>query len=346
MNKNIKKLLLGSVSILMVTSMLLAGCGVQTGQPSSSTNASGKSSGKKTIAMVPKVIGSPYFDIAADGAKQAGKDLGVNIIYDGPTSADAAQQVNIIQDLITKKVDAIAVSPNDPSAVAPILKKARAAGIKVLTYDSDSNKDARDIFVDQVSAEALGRHIMDNVTKEIGGKGEFAILTASLTAFNQNTWIKWMKVQLKDKYPDIKLDTIAPSEEDQQKALSQTENLIKAYPNLKAIAALSTVAEPGAAQAIEQMGMAGKVKLVGLATPSGMKQFLKSGAAQSATLWDPKKLGYLTISIANDLLNGKTPSDGEDVKNVGKIKYITSNNEVIMGDPLDFTKDNVDQFGF
>lgn len=346
MNKRMKKWLSVSFSTLMVTSVLLTGCGVKTGQPVSSSSSNAGSTGKKTIAIVPKVMGSPYFDISADGSKAAGKDLGVNIIYTGPTAADAAQQVNIIQDLITKKVSAIAVSPDDPAAVAPILTKAKAAGIKVLTYDSDSSKDTRDIFVDQVSAEALGRHIMDNVAKEIGGKGEFAILTASLTAANQNTWIKWMKQQLTDKYPDIKLDTIAPSEEDQQKALSQTQNLIKAYPNLKAIAALSTVAEPGAAQAIEQMGASGKVKLVGLATPSGMKQFLKSGSAQSATLWDPKKLGYLTVVIANDLLNGKTPTDGEDVQNVGKIKFVSDNNEVIMGDPLDFTKDNVDQFGF
>lgn len=340
MNKNLRKILAASIVGAVVTTGLLTGCG------SKASTTSSNSSAKKTIAMVPKVMGSPYFDIAADGAKAAGSDLGVDIIYTGPTSADAAQQVNIIQDLITKKVDAIAVAPNDPSAVAPILKKAKEAGIKVLTYDSDAATDAREIFVDQVSAESLGRHIMDNVAAQMNNEGEFAILTASLTASNQNTWIKWMKAQLEEKYPNIKLDTIAPSEEDQQKALSQTQNLVKAYPNLKVIAALSTVAEPGAAQAIEQMGMSGKVKLVGLATPSGMKQFLKSGSAQSATLWDPKKLGYLTVSVAKDLLDGKTPSDGQDIKNVGKVKYNADNKEVIMGEPLDFTKDNVDQYDF
>lgn len=349
MKKSIRKMLLGSLSAIVCTAVILTGC--TTTQPGAAnkagdSGASGSTGKTKTVAMVPKVQGSPYFDIAADGAKAAGKALGVNVIYQGPTSADAAQQVNIIQDLITKKVDAIAVSPNDPSAVASVLNKAKAAGIKVLTYDSDSSKETRDIFVDQVSAEALGRHIMDNVANQMDKKGEFAILTASLTASNQNTWIKWMQEQLKDKYPDIKLVTIAPSEEDQQKALSQTQNLIKAYPNLKCIAALSTVAEPGAAQAIEQLNMSGKVKLVGLATPSGMKQFLKSGSAQSATLWDPQKLGYLTVAIANDLLAGKTPADGQKVDNVGTIKFLKDNNEVIMGEPLDFTKENVDSFGF
>jgi rhamnose ABC transporter rhamnose-binding protein len=316
-------------------------------KPKTEQNASPKEEGKKkVVAMVPKVIGSPYFDICAEGAQKAADELGIEFIYNGPTSADAAQQVNIIQDLIFKKVDVIAVSPNDPAAVNPILKKAKAAGIKVLTFDADADKEIRDIFVSQVDNEALGRHIMDNVAKGIGEEGQFAILTASLTAANQNTWIKWMKEQLKDKYPNVELVTIVPSEEDQMKAFSQTQNLIKAYPDLKAIAALSTVAEPGAAQAIEQMNMIGKIKLYGLATPNGMRQYLKSGAAESATLWDPGKLGYLTVQVANEILAGNEIKDGQEISEVGKIKYIPEEKTVIMGDPLDFTKDNVDNYDF
>ncbi|WP_407308877.1 autoinducer 2 ABC transporter substrate-binding protein [Desulfosporosinus sp. SB140] len=333
------------VATLLAMATLLSGCGNSVANNTTGQQQTAKS-GEKTVAMVPKVIGSPYFDTAADAAKKAAAQLGMKFTYTGPTTADAAQQVNVIQDLINKKVDVLIVSANDPDAVAPVLKKAMSAGIKVITYDADSNPDARDLFVNQTTPEILGRHIMDNVAKEIGGKGEFAILTASLTASNQNVWINWMKDQLAAKYPDIKLDTIAPSEEDQQKAFAQTQNLVKAYPNLKAIAALSTVAEPGAAQAIEQMGLDGKVKLVGLATPNGMKQYLKSGAAQSATLWDVGKLGELTIYMAKQLLDGQTVANDMDVPNVGKIQYVAGNKEVIMGAPLDFTKDNVDQFNF
>jgi rhamnose ABC transporter rhamnose-binding protein len=352
------------VSMLLVVCMvglLFAGCSSQGGTANQSdskvntgteTKEGNKADQNKTeekqkvIAMVPKVIGSPYFDICAEGAKKAANELGFKLIYNGPTAADAAQQVNIIQDLIFQKVDAIAVSPNDPAAVAPILKKAKEAGIKVLTYDADADKEIRDIFVSQVSNETLGRHIMDNVAKGIGEKGQFAILTASLTASNQNTWIEWMKKQLAEKYPNIELVTIVPSEEDQQKAFAQTQNLVKAYPNLKAIAALSTVAEPGAAQAIEQMNMIGKIKLYGLATPNGMRQYLKSGAAESATLWDPGKLGYLTVQIAKEVLTGNEIKNDQEITNVGKIKYIPEEKIVIMGDPLDFTKDNVDNFDF
>jgi len=330
--------------VFMFIVLLLTGCG------SSSSNApkadSGAKTGKKVVAMVPKVIGSPYFDTCAEGAKKVAAEFSFEFLYTGPTSADAAQQVNIIQDLINKKVDVLIVAANDAQSVAPALKKAKAAGIKVMTYDADSTHDARDLFINQTTPEILGRHIMDNVAKEIGGSGEYAILTASLTASNQNVWIKWMKEQQADKYPNITLVTIAPSEEDQQKAFAQTQNLVKAYPNLKGIAALSTVAEPGAAQAIEQLNVIGKIKLVGLATPNGMRQYLKSGAAQSATLWDVGKLGYLSMYMAKQLLDGKTPTDGMEVPTVGKVAYKADNKEIIMGEPLDFTKENVDTFNF
>lgn len=307
----------------------------------------GVSYSKQTIVMIPKVIGSPYFDIAAEGAIEAGNDLDVEVIYNGPTTGDAAKQVNIIQDMMNKNVDAIIISPNDANAVQPALKRAMKRGIKVVTYDGDTSKDdSRDIFVNQVSAEQLGRHLMDNVAKGIGENGDFAIVTASLTAANQNTWIKWMKEQQKEKYPNVNLVTIVPSEEDQQKAFIQTQNLLKAYPNLKAIAAISTVAQPGAAQAIEQLGMSGKIKLYGLATPNGMRQYIKSGTADSATLWEPKKLGYLSVIIAKKVIENKMPTNNEEIDKVGKINYTPENTTVIMGNPVDFTMENIDKFDF
>lgn len=348
------------VMMVLVMSLSLIGCGSKKTESQSSPSKekttatteateekdSKEEAKKAVIAMVPKVMGSPYFDICAEGAQKAADEIGVEFIYNGPTAADAAQQVNIIQDLIFKKVDVIAVSPNDPAAVAPILKKAKEAGIKVITYDADVEADLREVFVNQVSTEGLGRHIMDNVAEGIGEEGQFAILTASLTAPNQNTWIKWMKEQMKDKYPNIELVTIAPSEEDQQKAFSQTQNLVQAYPELKAIAALSTVAEPGAAQAIEQMGLIGKIKLYGLATPNGMRQYLKSGAAESATLWDPGLLGYLTVKVGKDVFEGNIIADGKAYEGVGNIVYEEDTTTIIMSEPFDFTKDNVDNFDF
>lgn len=337
-----QKGLQNSYVLVLILLLLTVGC---------NSSSNGVSSGKQeantiTMAMIPKVIGSAYFDKCAEGAKLKAKDLGIELIYKGPTTADAASQVNIIQDMIFNKVDIIAISPIDPAAVQPILRQAREEGIIVITYDADVDASYREVFVSQVSEEALGRHLMDNVAQGIGGKGKFAILTASMTAQNQNTWIEWMKVQMSEKYPDMELVSIIPTDEDQQKAYNQTQNLIQAYTDLQSIVALSTVAEPGAARAIEDLRKIGKVKLYGLALPNDMRKFLVSGAAQSATLWDPYDLGELTVQIGLKVYNGEEIKSNTVFGDIGPIQYLASERVVIMGNPLDFTKENVDDYDF
>jgi rhamnose transport system substrate-binding protein len=344
-----KKRLVSTVLAGMMTLSLISACSSNSSAPAGSP-AAGETSpdtvAKKefTVAVVPKLVGIPYFNSAKDGAEQAGKDLGVKVIYTGPTQADAAQQATFIQDLITKKVDAIAVSANDPTAIAPVLKKAMEAGIKVLTWDADAQEDARDLFVSQTSDEALGRHIMDTLAQQVGEEGEFAIITGSLTASNLNVWLEWMKKQATEKYPKMKLVSVVPADDDQQKALQQAQNLISAYPNLKGIIGNSSAAPPGAAEAVKKAGKSGQIKVVGLSTPNLMKPYLKDNSAQVATLWSPKKLGYLTVAAAKELLDGKMPTDGQEFPNVGKISV--KGKVLIMGVPTDFTKDNVDQFDF
>jgi rhamnose transport system substrate-binding protein len=299
-----------------------------------------------TMGMVPKVIGSTYFDKCAEGARAIGLERGIEVIYKGPTTADAASQVNIIQDMIFRKVDILAISPIDPAAVEPILKQAQEAGILVVTFDADVNAQMRSMFISQVSGEVLGKHLMDHVASGLSGEGQFAILTASLTAPNQNSWITWMEVQLKEKYPNIQLISVIPTDEDQQTAYAQTQNLIQAYPELKAIVALSTVAQPGAARAIELLEKSGEVLLYGLALPNDMRPFLKSGSAQSTTLWDPYDLGALTVHIAKNLYHGVMPVNGSTYGDIGPVKYLERDGIVIMGQPLDFTKENVDDYDF
>ncbi len=167
-----------------------------------------------------------------------------------------------------------------------------------------------------------------------------------MTASNQNTWIQWMKIRQEEKYPDMELVTVIPTNENQQEAYSQTQNLIQAYPELKAIAALSTVAVPGAARAIEVHGEKENIKLYGLAMPNDMNQYLKSGAAVSVTLWNPYDLGYLAVRVVDDLLGEVTLQDNKTYGHIGPVAYIERESIIIMGKPLDFTKDNVDDFDF
>ncbi|MFP4697820.1 MAG: autoinducer 2 ABC transporter substrate-binding protein [Eubacteriales bacterium] len=336
--KEINKLLRYKVFFVFIIVIMLIGCQQKEEDPNLNE--------KLTIAMIPKVIGSTYFDICAEGAREKANEIGMDFIYKGPTTADAASQVNIIQDMILNEVDIIAISPIDPAAVKPILKQAQDEGILVITYDADADVDSRQAFVNQVSKEVLGRHMMDNIAKGLGEDGKFAILTASLTAENQNAWIKWIKRQLEEKYNNMELISIIPTDEDQQKAYAQTRNLIQAHPDLEGILALSTVAVPGAARAIEALDKNGAVKLYGLALPNDIRPYIKNGATQSATLWDPRDLGELTVRISSMIYNGEEIIDGQVFEHIGPIQYDEQESMIIMGVPLDFTTENIDDFNF
>ncbi len=297
-----------------------------------------------TIAVVPKVSGIPYFNAVKDGALEAGRDLGVNVLYMGPTIADWEHQEKIIEELVQKKVNAIAVSANDPTKLGPVLAEARKKGIKVITWDSDTDSSFRELFINTVDPETLGRHLADTLARSLGEQGSYAIMTGSLHAANLNEWMKWTKVQQQKYYPNMKLLEVAATNDAPAEAYEVAKGLLEKHPTLTGIIGLSSVGPPAAAQAVQEAGKQGKIAVVGLSTPNLMRADLKSGAAQIITLWSPKKLGYLTVRLAKDLLEGNAPYDGKHIKNIGDIEV--KGDMVIMGQPIDFTKENIDQYDF
>ncbi|WP_462409556.1 autoinducer 2 ABC transporter substrate-binding protein [Neobacillus sp. Marseille-QA0830] len=297
-----------------------------------------------TIAIVPKVSGIPYFNAVEEGALEAGKNLNVNVIFTGPPIADSQQQINIIEDLIQKDVDLIAVSANDPIKLGTVLLKAKQKGIKVITWDSDTDPEYRELFINMVDPEKLGRHLMDNLASMMGEKGDFAIMTGSQDAATLAEWVKWIKEQQKQVYPDMNLIEVAETEDNPQKSYLEAQRLLTNYPTIKGIIGSSSVGPPAAAQAVKDAGKTGKVVVTGLSTPNLMRSFLKDGSAQIVTLWSPKKLGYLSVSVAKQLLDGNKPKDGQHIKSIGNIKV--EGDSVIMGLPIDFTRENIDQYDF
>jgi simple sugar transport system substrate-binding protein/rhamnose transport system substrate-binding protein len=305
-------------------------------------------SGKKfTIVVMPKLVGIPYFNASETGAKQAGQDLGINVIYTGPTTADAAEQVRMIEDLISKGVDAIAVAPNDPAALSPVLMKAKKAGILVADWDTPADKKIVDLSIHQIDDKEYGQHIWDLLVKQMGPSGDYAIITGGLSAANLNGWINAGLSYAKIKYSKLHLVTDkVPSDEKQQIAYQKALDLITAYPNLKGIVGISTPAPLGAAQAVEEKGLKDKIAVVGTSLPTDSRPFLEDGSLRVATLWDPSKLGYLTVYLIDQMLNGKKPASGQDVPTVGKITVWPDGKTVIMGPPTDFTAENAKTFSF
>ncbi|WP_115991531.1 autoinducer 2 ABC transporter substrate-binding protein [Cohnella lupini] len=299
---------------------------------------------KYKIAFVPKGTEIDYFNYAAQGAQEAARNLGVEVLFRGSTIADAGLQIEAVERLIEEKVDLIAISANDPVKLVPVLEEARAAGIKVITWDADTLPEGREFFVNMVDPEVLGRHLLDTLASTMGEAGNYAIMTGSFSAANLNEWLKWINVQQREYYPDLNLVATVATDDDRDKAYEVANKLLMDYPDLNGIIGNSSVGPPAAAQAVKEAGKAGSVKVVGLSNPNLMRDYLHEGSAQVATLWSPKKLGYLTIALACNYLNEVLPVDGQAVEGVGIVRV--NGDMVIMGEPLDFNAENVDQYDF
>jgi rhamnose transport system substrate-binding protein len=317
-------------------------------QPASSPSAAASQAGALKVTFIPKQINNPYFDAAKVGADKAATELGGTVTQVGPSSATEAQ-ASFIQDATTQGVSAIAISANDPNAVVPALQAAKAAGIKVVGYDSAPAVGAYDVFVNQTDFSLIGQSMADWACDLAPScTGEIAILSAAATASNQNTWIDNMKSVLKgDKYKNLNLVDTVYGDDDPQKSTTQAQGLLQTHPNLKVIVAPTTVGILAAAQVVQGQNKSASVKVTGLGFPKQMAAFVKDGTAPEFGLWSVPDLGYLTVYVADALVTGKiTGKEGETLTvpnlNKGAPYTIGKDSTIILGPPLTFNKDNID----
>ncbi len=334
---------------LLAGAVFASGCGQHAGtSPGGGTAATG---GKRvSVYLLPKKKGIAYFSSCNDGAQRAAKELGdVDLTYDGPTDGAAEKAASLIETWTLKGADVIAISPNDPSVLAPAMMAAKAKGVHVLTWDADGQPGTRDFFVNQATSEQIGDALVDTMVKDLGGPdkavGKVAVVTATLTAANQNEWIKYIKARLR-KYPKLELVAVKPCNEDQNVAFQVTQDLIKTYPDLKGVFGISSVAFPGAAEAVKQSGKGGQVLVTGLSTPNAMKAYVQDGTVKSVILWNTQDLGYLTVYAAEAVATGKLKSGATSLKagRLGEKKIVGDN--ILLGDILIFNKDNIGKYDF
>ena len=298
-----------------------------------------------TVAMMPKNKGNAYFVSSRKGAEEAARELGVTLLWDGPTDTDPARQNEVVETWITRGVDVIAASVESREGLATVLRKARHAGIKVVTWDADTVPDARDVFVNQATPEGIGEGLADRAALLLGGKGELAIVTASLTAANQNEWIKHINARLAAKHPDVRVAVIRPSDDRQDQAFTEAQNILKVYPNVKVIVGIAAPAVPGIAEAVKQAGRS-DIKVTGLSLPNMCKKYIHEGWIDSIVLWNTGDLGYLTVQAAHALGKGTLTAASSSLAagRLGSIKV--TGDQVLLGAPFVFDKNNVDQFDF
>jgi rhamnose transport system substrate-binding protein len=345
-------------AILLSLTMLLTACvpmaaPAPTQAPAAAapeaTAAPAAAAAAKVYALVPKNLGNPYFDTANKGAQEAAKELGVTVNYTGPATADATQQIQLLNSLIAQKVSGLAISADDADALVPVGKDAMSAGIPVVSWDSAIAKDGRTVHINQAVAAGIAAIQIKMASDLAGGEGKIAILSATSTAPNQNEWIALMKEELKKpEYAKLELvDTVYGDDED-TKSYNEAQGLMKKYPDLKVIIAPTTVGIAASARAVQDADAVGKVFVTGLGTPNQMRDYVKSGASPQFALWNPADLGYLAIYALDAIASGKIKGQPGDTFTAGKLGEYTVDPDgvVLLGPPTVFDKNNIDQFNF
>lgn len=301
------------------------------------------------VGLLPKLDTDPYFQVARAGAEDAAKEIGGSVVQAAPSQATAEAQIEFINNFVAQKVGVIAIAGNDANAVAPALKRAAKEGIRIISYDSDVAPDARQVFVNQVKGDSLAEMMLESMHDLIGGEGEFAILSSTPTATNQNAWIDFMKAKLANepKFANMKLVQVAYGEESEQVNQQQALALVQAFPDLKGIIVPAGIGLPAAARALEQAGSLDKVKLTGLAPATLMKKYIEAGQAQDIW-WNVTDLGYLTYHVAQLIAQCKiTGNEGETFK-AGRLGDYTvgAAGEIVLGPAKIVTPANLSEFKF
>lgn len=328
-----------TLAVLATAALALAACG---------DRPAAQAGDKVRIAMVVKSLGNGFFDAAHAGAKEAAAQLkNVEIIYTGPTTPSAEGQIEIVNSLISQKVDAIVISANDPSALVPIAKKAMQRGIKVVSFDSGLAPEGRLMHLNPSSAQLIGRKQLEMARDAIGGAGEIAILSASAQATNQNLWIAVMKSELaRPEFAQLKLVATVYGDDQSDKSYREALGLLRSHPNLKAIIAPTTVGINAAGKAVVDEKLVGKVYVTGLGLPSEMAGHVKSGAVKEFAIWNPIDLGYAATYAAYDFVKGHPDAKAGGKVDAGRMGSIAidAKGEAAMAEPFLYNAANVDQF--
>ena len=304
--------------------------------------------GKKTFFINPKNIGPAYWAAAEKGAKKAGEDLGAEVIFNAPSDADSSKQISMINDMLARDIDGLAVSPNDANAIGQVIENAIDKGVNVITWDSDAAESERAYFVAAETQERLGETYVEQMAKQIDGKGKIVFMVASLGAQNMITQVDAAKAYLEKNYPDIEVLEVYASNDEQQKAYENAQNILATFKDLDGIVSFAGAESPAAAEAISEAVENGQIEkgqvaLTGFGMPSLVKQYVESGIIERFCVWDPGVLGYASVYVLNEMSKGTDISTLTEIPDVGEIRVDGQN---VYTGVIEITKDNINDYDF
>jgi rhamnose transport system substrate-binding protein len=345
-----KRTLMLLLALAMCVSMVA--CASSTPAPAASAApAPAADGGQKTYAIIVKATGNPYNDREAAGFEEGCAAVGASFIKKAPANPTAEEQIAMIEELIVQEVDGIAIAANDTDALENALKKAMDAGIAVVAVDSSTNAASRQTFANQADTVKIGETLVETAFDLCGGEGQFAILSATAQAANQNAWIAAMEETLKDsKYAALELVKIAYGDDLRDKSVSETEGLIQSYPDLKCIIAPTTVGIAAASKVVVDQGLSDQLKVSGLGLPSEMAEYINQGVCPYMYLWNPIDLGFLSACIVDAIANGQITGAAGDTFTANRLGDYTvtaaadGGTEVLLGPPFKFEPSNIEEW--
>ncbi|WP_344374342.1 rhamnose ABC transporter substrate-binding protein [Agromyces tropicus] len=334
-------------AVAAAAALALSGCSSSGGDSGGDAGGDGGDA-NLSVTFLPKNLGNPYFDTSSSGGEEAVTEFGGTFAEVGPSEASPTSQVSFIQTAAQQGVGALVVSANDPEAICDALDEASGAGVKIVTFDSDTNPECRDLFINQATADGIAKVQVDLIADQIGGSGQVAVLSASANATNQNAWIEMMQDYLASDYPDIELVEVVYGDDDDQTSFDKTAALLQTYPDLKGIISPTTVGIAAAARYLSTSEYQGQVALTGLGTPNQMREYVEDGTVTAFALWNPADLGYLAAYAAQALITGEITGEEGDSFEAGKLgSYeVGADATVLLGDPYVFDADNIGDFDF
>lgn len=353
------KKLCAVVLCFALTATVFTGCGkTQASESAGSASASSVSAGSseapaaagvsKTLFICPKSVGFDYWTACEKGVKAAGEALGYNVVFNGPSEVDSAKQINMIEDMLTKNISGLAAAPNDAAAVGPVFDRAIEMGVNTVTFDTDAPTTNRSWYIGPDSDYAMGQQIGEMIGTQMGGEGELAFMVASMGAENQVAKVEGAQAVLKEKYPGIKVVTTAVSDDDNQKAFANAQNLLSTYPNLKGILGFAGAEAPQAAEAVTQAIANGELKegqiqITGIGFPSQCRPYVKSGVLKQVLSWDPEVMGKVTVHVLAAMAEGKPIDSSFKIEGIDGVKVEDKN---VYSGCLLLDSANIDQYNY
>lgn len=349
-----------TIFIVAIGMLFAAGCNRDSSSNNVASGMSESSAGKKLkVVYIPKNTGNPFFTEVNNGFLEAAKELGCEFTTSAPATGDATSQIPIIQDQVQRGVDVIAISANSPDALNAALDDARSHGVTIITVDADltKNETHRDAAVLPADFNLIGSEQVELLGSLIGYEGEFAILSATADAPNQNAWIAKMKETLaQSKYSKMKLVDTVYGDDEPQKSTTECEALLSKHPGLRGIISPTSVGLAASAQVVDRAGVypggshaTGKgLQLTGLSTPNQLKKFVENGSVTAFQLWAPANEGYIALYLGQAIHDKKlTPVAGGEFSTpkFGKLKF-SGKLELIAGPLVKFDKSNISKFNF